>query len=87
MLPLGALPCGRHVLVIDGDPRKGRLHEIFQVSNAWGLSDLPGGEEAASNPREDVFRGSRFLQPIYYSPLASTDRGSQHADLSFPLSR
>ena len=36
---------GRPVLLIDGDLRKGRLHEIFKVSNAWGLSDLLAGKE------------------------------------------
>ncbi len=31
------------VLLIDGDLRKPRLHDIFKVSNAWGLSDLIAG--------------------------------------------
>ncbi len=33
------------VLLIDADLRKGRLHEIFQVSNSWGLSDLLQGKK------------------------------------------
>ncbi len=43
---------GRRVLLIDGDLRKPRLHTIFNVPNAWGLSDVlegtkpPEGSEA-----------------------------------------
>ena len=44
-LALAFAEIGRPVLLIDGDLRKGRLHEIFQVSNAWGLSDLLAGEK------------------------------------------
>jgi capsular exopolysaccharide synthesis family protein len=42
-LALAAAEIGQSVLLIDGDLRKGRLHEIFDVSNAWGLSDLLAG--------------------------------------------
>jgi len=31
---------GRRVLLIDADLRKPRLHEIFGISNSWGLTDL-----------------------------------------------
>ena len=44
-LALAAAEIGQSVLLIDGDLRKGRLHEIFEVSNAWGLSDLLSGVE------------------------------------------
>jgi len=52
-LALALADTGSPVLLIDGDLRKGRLHEIFQVSNDWGLSDvlagnaLPPGRAAA----------------------------------------
>ena len=51
-LALALAEIGRRVLLIDGDLRKPRLHEIFNVPNAWGLSDLldgtkpPEGSEA-----------------------------------------
>jgi polysaccharide biosynthesis transport protein len=32
------------VLLIDGDLRRPRLHEIFGVSNGWGLADLLAGK-------------------------------------------
>lgn len=31
---------GQKVLLIDGDMRKPRLHQVFNVPNDWGLSDL-----------------------------------------------
>ena len=46
-LALAAAEIGQSVLLIDGDLRKGRLHEIYEVSNAWGLSDLLSGVELA----------------------------------------
>jgi polysaccharide biosynthesis transport protein len=31
---------GRRVLLIDGDLRNPRLHDVFQISNNWGLCDV-----------------------------------------------
>jgi capsular exopolysaccharide synthesis family protein len=42
-LALALAEIGRRVLLIDGDLRKPRLHEIFNVANDWGLSDLLDG--------------------------------------------
>jgi capsular exopolysaccharide synthesis family protein len=42
-LALALAEIGRRVLLIDGDLRKPRLHEIFHVANEWGLSDLLDG--------------------------------------------
>lgn len=40
---------GRRVLLMDGDLRKPRLHEVFQVSNRKGLVNiLAGGEDPSS---------------------------------------
>lgn len=44
-LALALAEIGLRVLLIDGDLRKPRMHEIFQVSNAWGLSDLLEGTD------------------------------------------
>jgi len=43
-LALALADSGSPVLLIDGDLRRGRMHEIFQVSNAWGLSDALAGK-------------------------------------------
>ena len=37
---------GKRVLVIDGDMRKGRVHEYFQIENNTGLSDIISHVEA-----------------------------------------
>ena len=34
------------VLLIDGDLRRPRLHEIFGVPNRWGLADILDGKAA-----------------------------------------
>jgi capsular exopolysaccharide synthesis family protein len=44
-LALALAEIGRRVLLIDGDLRKPRLHDIFKVPNAWGLSDLLAGTD------------------------------------------
>jgi len=44
-LALALAEIGSPVLLIDGDLLKGRLHEVFEVSNSWGLSDLLAGQE------------------------------------------
>jgi len=44
-LALALAEIGSSVLLIDGDMRRGRLHEIFQVPNSWGLSDLLTGKK------------------------------------------
>lgn len=38
----------RRVLLIDADIRKPRLHQVFGLSNAYGLTDLLGGDLGAS---------------------------------------
>ncbi|MGA9057595.1 MAG: polysaccharide biosynthesis tyrosine autokinase [Terriglobia bacterium] len=82
-LALAAAEIGQSVLLIDGDLRKGRLHEIFEVSNAWGLSDLLAGKEPPKGRERMVMAtgcGYLFLLPagspapnissLLYSPRA-----------------
>jgi succinoglycan biosynthesis transport protein ExoP len=58
-LALALAEIGRPVLLIDGDLRKGRLHEIFKVSNEWGFSDLLAGKELPAG-REKEFVETGF---------------------------
>jgi len=54
------------VLLIDGDLRRPRLHDIFGVSNKWGLTDLLEGKTPPDGSTETVFKtGFRnlFLLP------------------------
>jgi len=68
-LALALAEIGSPVLLIDGDLRKGRLHEIFEVSNAWGLSDLLAGKELPEG-REKIFVGTGY-QSLYLLPGGS----------------
>ena len=44
------------VLLIDGDLRRPRLHEIFGVSNQWGLADLLEGKTPPNGCEGMVFK-------------------------------
>ncbi len=66
-LALALAEIGWPVLLVDGDLRKGRLHEIFQVSNAWGLSDLLAGKEPCGVEESRV--ESREVLPPATSPV------------------
>ncbi len=58
-LALALAEIGWPILLVDGDLRKGRLHEIFEVSNAWGLSDLLAGKGLPLG-REKIFVGTGY---------------------------
>jgi capsular exopolysaccharide synthesis family protein len=52
----------QRVLLIDADMRKPRLHEIFKVSNAWGLSDLLREKKPIKNcPIEALARPTEIV--------------------------
>jgi receptor protein-tyrosine kinase len=44
------------VLLIDGDLRRPRLHEIFGVPNRWGLSDLLEGKTPPTGCEELILK-------------------------------
>lgn len=44
-LALALAEIGKRVLLIDGDLRKPRLHDLFGVSNEWGFSDVLAGNK------------------------------------------
>jgi capsular exopolysaccharide synthesis family protein len=54
-LALALAEIGRRVLLIDGDLRRPRLHEVFKVSNSWGLSDLLSGIKPPEGSEAMVF--------------------------------
>jgi capsular exopolysaccharide synthesis family protein len=68
-LALALAEIGWPVLLIDGDLRKGRLHQIFEVSNAWGLSDLLAGKQLPQG-REKAFVGTGYPS-LYLLPAGS----------------
>ena len=68
-LALALAEIGRRVLLIDGDLRKPRLHEIFNVSNAWGLSDLLDGIKPPEGS-EAMVAGTAY-RDLYVLPAGS----------------
>ena len=47
----------RRVIIVDADMRRPRQHEIFDVANAWGLSDLLQEETQVEDyPKETLAR-------------------------------
>jgi polysaccharide biosynthesis transport protein len=64
-------------LLIDGDMRRPRLHEIFGVPNQWGLSDLLEGKPFPSG-REAIVSRTDFRN-LYLLPAGSS--GSNIAGL------
>ena len=68
-LALALAEIGRRVLLIDGDLRKPRLHEIFNVSNEWGLSDLLEGTKPPEG-LEAMVAGTGY-RDLYVLPAGS----------------
>jgi capsular exopolysaccharide synthesis family protein len=82
-LALALAEIGRRVLLIDADLRRPRLHEIFEVPNAWGLTDVLEGRKAPAESDATVIETSYpnlFLLPagsvpsnisaVLHSPVA-----------------
>jgi capsular exopolysaccharide synthesis family protein len=80
-LALALAEMGRRVLLIDGDLRKPRLHQIFNLPNEWGFSDLLEGKQPDIEARiVKTDYGELYLLPagtvaerislLLHSPLA-----------------
>ncbi len=68
------------VLLIDGDMRRPRLHEIFGVPNQWGLTDLLEGKKPPNGCEGMVFKtGFRNLYLLPSGSLASNISGLLHS--------
>jgi len=94
-LALAAAEIGQSVLLIDGDLRKGRLHEIYEAPNAWGLSDVLAGKEdgqaavgSGQSGKEngqssiDHRQSSTFFLPTGCGGLSLLPSGSPAANIS-----
>lgn len=73
---------GRRVLLVDGDMRKPRLHEVFQVSNRTGLVNiLAGGDDPNAVTVQTQVPGLHVIpsgpNPPNPSELLSSDRMHQ----------
>jgi succinoglycan biosynthesis transport protein ExoP len=68
------------VLLIDGDMRRPRLHEIFGVPNRWGLTDLLEGKTQPNGCEGMVFKtGFRNLYLLPSGSSASNISGLLHS--------
>lgn len=85
-LALAVAEIGRSVLLIDGDLRKPRLHEIFGVPNRWGLTDLLEGKTPPSGSERMVFKtGFRNLSLLPSGSLTSNISGLLHSPRTLEL--
>ena len=72
------------VLLIDGDLRKPRLHEIFGVPNRWGLTDLLDGKEPPDGCEGMVSKtGFRNLYLLPSGSSTSNISGLLHSPRAF----
>ncbi len=77
---------GRRVLLVDGDLRRPRLHDIFKVSNASGLSDLLAGSNQPKGGigiRVDTAYSDILLLPA--GPMPSCVSGLLHSSQALEL--
>ncbi|MBZ5586325.1 MAG: polysaccharide biosynthesis tyrosine autokinase [Acidobacteriia bacterium] len=85
-LALALAEIGRRVLLIDGDLRKPRLHEIFKVPNAWGLSDLLNGTKPPEGSEAMVAgTGCRDLYVLPAGSVASSISNLLHSPRALEL--
>ena len=61
----------RRVLLIDGDMRKPRLHEIFGIPNEYGLTDLLLGHEMNGNGKGPGLTRVAATSDLYVLPAGS----------------
>jgi len=58
----------RSVLVIDADMRKPRLHDIFDIPNTWGLSDLLAGRDSLNGCPREAFARETEIPDLFVLP-------------------
>jgi len=56
------------VLLIDGDMRRPRLHQVFDQANSWGLSDLLSEQNAIDDLPLDVLVRKTAVPHLYLLP-------------------
>ncbi|MGA8233725.1 MAG: polysaccharide biosynthesis tyrosine autokinase [Candidatus Acidiferrales bacterium] len=76
------------VLLIDGDLRRPRLHEIFGVPNRWGLTNLLEGKTPPNDCEEMVFKtGFRNLCLLPSGSMSLNIAGLLHSPRMLELLR
>jgi receptor protein-tyrosine kinase len=68
-LALALAEIGRRVLLVDGDLRNPRIHQLFRVPNEWGFADLLEGR-AVPQSRESIFVQTEY-RDLWLLPAGS----------------
>lgn len=71
-LGVAAAQRGQRVLLIDGDLRAGRLHDLFHVDNTWGLSNILRAERREGERDESLVRPTG-VPNLFVLPGGSAD--------------
>jgi capsular exopolysaccharide synthesis family protein len=67
-LGLALAEIGQKVLLIDADMRKPRLHQIFDVRNSWGLSDLLREKSSLKDCPLEAIARKTHINNVYLLP-------------------
>jgi receptor protein-tyrosine kinase len=67
-LAVGLAEIGSKVLLIDGDTRRPRLHQVFDQPNSWGLSDVLREKNAIEELPLDVLVKKTAVPGVYLLP-------------------
>ena len=67
-LGIGLAEIGNKVLLIDGDMRRPRLHNVFDQANSWGLSDVLREKNAIEDLPLDALVKKTSISGVYLLP-------------------
>jgi capsular exopolysaccharide synthesis family protein len=67
-LAIALAEISRRVLVIDADMRRPRIHDIFDVANTWGLSDLLREKDAVADYPFEALSRKTLIPGLYVLP-------------------
>jgi len=63
---------GRKVLLIDGDMRRPRLHQVFDQANSWGLSDILREQDSIEDLPLDVLVTKTAVPGLFLLPSGAS---------------
>ena len=63
---------GKKILLIDGDMRRPRLHQVFDQANSWGLSDILREQNAIEDLPLDVLVTKTAIPGLFLLPSGAS---------------
>lgn len=82
-LAAAAAATGRKTLIVDGDVRRARLHEVFETPLSPGLSDLLTTDKLAEAAADSLHIRSTSVPGMFLLPAGSLQVGESPAELLF----